>query len=125
MTDVEQFIATQHSLGRSLIINGWKGSGMHLLSVVIGFSSISRRQFSDKQLFKPAQWEDCRRRQQLTGDHGGTTDQLEAKEPNISLRNRHKLNSERVNIELQSKMIMFVFAGVVSSNGANITSKHS
>lgn len=76
-------------------INGPFLPPTQLLSFIIPFSSISRQQFfSDSQLFKLTQWEDCRRRQQLTGERGGTTDQLEAKEPNISQRTRHRPNSQ-------------------------------
>lgn len=99
---------------------------LHLLPVLMRFASISRRQFSDKQLFKPAHREERACRQQLTGDHSGTTDQLETKEPDISpeesalIRTRSKQRA-RVNIELRSRMLMFVSAGVkLSSCRANL-----
>lgn len=54
--------------------------------------------------------------EQLTGDHSGTTNQLETKEPDISLRNLHRpksqLTCKRVNIELRSGMLMCASAGV-------------
>lgn len=49
---------------------------MHLLSGVVWFSSISQRHFSDSQLHGKTVDADSK----LTGDHGGTTDPLEAKE---------------------------------------------